>query len=289
MSISSILFHQNLKLITIISWLHHTNVDRQIAMWQAIYPDSWITPQASGSGTWTITPGTVLDQNSPLTPFYTGDRTTPWTSLGARYTKAFGYSYPEVQDWLPRTPAQLSANVTARVNQLYNPNGILTRRSSSMRTKRATEKVWTVEVNVPNAAVGEGFTVDLSVGEIAIGKLVVVSAPTQAELDAGAKKTTFGEYSLTPGLGGVAEDDIAEFLKTNLKWGVSKNVSDLKGVRISEYMLTYYNRLMVLLCLWQMSRDSMSRWWMRLSRLLRISRLSRCLERRPHIQISLLR
>jgi tyrosinase len=218
--------------LTINSFLHHANVDRQFAMWQAIYPDSWMVPEISTSGTWTIFPNTLVDDKTPLTPFTTGDKKTPWTSASARYTKSFGYSYPDVQDWLPRTAAELSANVTARVNQLYNPNGVLTRRSSSMRIRgsslmeRATEKVWSVNVAVPNAALGEAFYIDVVVGDVTLGKLVILSAPSKVELDAGAKRVSYGEYPLTAGLAGVAEDDVVEYLKANLKFRVIKTVSN---------------------------------------------------------------
>ena len=184
-----------------------------------------MTPGDSSGGTWTIAPNTEVDDQTPLTPFHTGDRTTPWTSSSARFTESLGYSYPDVQDWLPRTPEELSANVTARVNELYNPDGILTRRSVSSHSKRATEKLWSVTVSVPNAAVGEGFFVDVSVGDITVGKLVVLSPPSQAELDAGAHKITYGEYPLSAGLTGISEDKIPEYLKESLKWKVTKIVS----------------------------------------------------------------
>jgi tyrosinase len=114
-------------------------------MWQAIYPDPWMVNETSPCGTWTIYPNTIVGETTTLTPFTTGDKTTPWTSKSARYTKVFGYSYPDVQDWL-MTPAQLSANVTARVNQLYNPDGTLSKRSKlSVRIgKRETVKEWTI-------------------------------------------------------------------------------------------------------------------------------------------------
>ncbi|KAH8589738.1 hypothetical protein B0O99DRAFT_692298 [Bisporella sp. PMI_857] len=213
-------------------WLHHTNVDRHVAMWQAIYPDTWIEPAISQGGTWTIYPNTVVDGNTPLTPFTTGDKTTPWTSNSARYTKSFGYSYPEVQDWLQRTPAQLAANVTARVNQIYNPDGSLgTFPARSMRIRdpsiaaRDTKREWSVTVSVPNKAVGEGFSVKVSVGDVGVGKLFVVSAPTQIALDAGANPITNSQFTLTRGLTDVDSENVDEVLsqlRENLKWTVVK-------------------------------------------------------------------
>lgn len=37
-----------------------SNVDRLFAMWQALYPDSWIAPTISPLGTYTQAPGTIV-------------------------------------------------------------------------------------------------------------------------------------------------------------------------------------------------------------------------------------
>lgn len=47
-----------------IFWLHHTNVDRLFAIWQAIYPDSYTTPQADAEGTFTNAPDGTEDVNT---------------------------------------------------------------------------------------------------------------------------------------------------------------------------------------------------------------------------------
>ncbi|KAG8527171.1 uncharacterized protein KY384_008601 [Bacidia gigantensis] len=48
-----------------IFWLHHTNVDRLIAIWQAIYPDSWInSSEVTAGGTFTDAPGSSEDANT---------------------------------------------------------------------------------------------------------------------------------------------------------------------------------------------------------------------------------
>ena len=49
-----------------IFWLHHANVDRIFAIWQAIYPDSYTTPQADSAGTFTNTPGGTEDINTRM-------------------------------------------------------------------------------------------------------------------------------------------------------------------------------------------------------------------------------
>jgi tyrosinase len=44
-------------------WLHHANVDRLFAMWQALNPDSYITPTANAYGSYYEQVG-VLDSGT---------------------------------------------------------------------------------------------------------------------------------------------------------------------------------------------------------------------------------
>ncbi|KAL8919178.1 MAG: hypothetical protein Q9208_006938 [Pyrenodesmia sp. 3 TL-2023] len=47
-----------------IFWLHHVNVDRLFALWQAIYPNSTVTPQVNAAGTYTDEGGKTEDINT---------------------------------------------------------------------------------------------------------------------------------------------------------------------------------------------------------------------------------
>jgi len=89
-----------------IFWLHHTNVDRIFAMWQALYPNSYVSSQ---------------DANRNLSPFHSNANGAFHTSNTARSTNSFGYTYPEVVDW-GVSSAQLTANVRRIVNSIYNPS-----------------------------------------------------------------------------------------------------------------------------------------------------------------------
>jgi len=40
-------------------WLHHANVDRLFAMWQAVYPESYMIPTVNTYGSYYELPGTV--------------------------------------------------------------------------------------------------------------------------------------------------------------------------------------------------------------------------------------
>ncbi|TVY34882.1 Polyphenol oxidase [Lachnellula subtilissima] len=229
-------------------FLHHANVDRQIAMWQAIYPDEWLQPEAAASGTWTIYPNTRIDETTPLAPFTSGDGKTLYTSATSRYTQNFGYSYPDVPYWQLPNSSSLSANVTARVNQLYNGDGHLgtwpAKRSIRVRASGLeminVDRDWSVAVQVPNAAVSEPFSVALTVGSTLVGKMVILHTPSQIELDAGVDRYTHAEFTLKNALSGVEASDVTavvEYLKVNLRWSVVKNsdgsvVSDVEGLEV---------------------------------------------------------
>ena len=47
-----------------IFWLHHANIDRLVSLWEALNPDSWVTPGQSGPGSWTLPLGAPVDASS---------------------------------------------------------------------------------------------------------------------------------------------------------------------------------------------------------------------------------
>jgi hypothetical protein len=44
--------------------LHHTNVDRLLAFWQAIHPDSFVPVSNSEDGTWVIPANSTIDETT---------------------------------------------------------------------------------------------------------------------------------------------------------------------------------------------------------------------------------
>ncbi|KAL8831655.1 MAG: hypothetical protein Q9191_000732 [Dirinaria sp. TL-2023a] len=121
-------------------WLHHTNVDRLFAIWQAIYPSSYVTSQINSIGTYTDAPGGTEGINSSLTPFHSDAFNDLYTPPTVRSTRSLGYTYPEVVDWGVNA-TQLAANARTALNQLYNPTGNVTRRSLKA-SKRAYHPPW---------------------------------------------------------------------------------------------------------------------------------------------------
>ena len=97
------------------------NLDRLIAIWQAIHPDSYTTPEAVAEATFTYPIGTTVDISTPLAPFHPPyELKTFYTSATVRFTRTFGYTYPEIVDWKGQTPSELSSTVRANFEKLYN-------------------------------------------------------------------------------------------------------------------------------------------------------------------------
>lgn len=106
--------------------MHHCNVDRLFAIWQAIYPDSWIVPEETEMETATIKSGDILTGETPLKPFHKNAAGDFWTSTTSRDVAAFGYTYPEIQGGTPASTRQA-------VNALYGSSsaGKIARRSEA--------------------------------------------------------------------------------------------------------------------------------------------------------------
>ena len=118
-------------------WLHHANVDRQFAMWQALYPASYVATAVNSFGSYYERPGALDSGSSALAPFHnTDDSSTMWTSDGVRSIATFRYSYPELPYWRMNASA-LQDNVRSEVNRLYNPpTGAQRKRSQPLKTQR---------------------------------------------------------------------------------------------------------------------------------------------------------
>ncbi|KAL9128041.1 MAG: hypothetical protein Q9217_003205 [Psora testacea] len=165
-----------------IFWLHHANVDRLIAIWQAINPDSYVTPQVNALGTFTDEPGASEDTNTPLAPFRSDSSDTLYTSTTARDTRTFGYTYPEIIDW-GVSRDQLSSNVRSNLNILYN-------RTNGLRRKRSLPTTTTLD----NATTGYEYFANIRVAKSAL------NAPFFIHFYLHEPNTPVAQYSFAPNL-----------------------------------------------------------------------------------------
>ncbi|EEH19206.1 hypothetical protein PABG_01525 [Paracoccidioides brasiliensis Pb03] len=112
-----------------IFWLHHTNVDRIVALWQALHPDSYVQPLVNSGTDFIRKAGTMEDSETAFAPFRDPSNQF-YNAITSRNTRSFGYTYSEIKDW-GVSKQQLTANVRREVNRLYN------RASSSDNSKRS--------------------------------------------------------------------------------------------------------------------------------------------------------
>jgi tyrosinase len=225
-----------------IFWLHHTNVDRLFAMWQAVNPTSQMTP-ALEPGTYSIPRNNIDTAQTPLYPFTSTISGQLYTSASSLTTAKFNYAYPEIEDW-NQSVDQLKTNVTAQINRLYDPNGIW-QITPPLRAKRtalkagAVTKAWSVAVKVEKFDLdGEMFRIRLFLGDIpadpkawGLCKTLVGTMTIMPEPFAGPKPfpntTVHDEWTLTnsviaAGIDPTNTQDVAEYLKKNLDWRVQK-------------------------------------------------------------------
>ncbi|KAF2006059.1 Di-copper centre-containing protein, partial [Amniculicola lignicola CBS 123094] len=93
-------------------WFHHANVDRQVALYQAVFPTTYVGSCAANTATWTIDVGDPLDGTSALTPFHKTAAGAFWTSNDVRDITKLGYTYPELVGNPPN--ATLVASIKAQ-------------------------------------------------------------------------------------------------------------------------------------------------------------------------------
>ncbi|TEY36383.1 hypothetical protein BOTCAL_0554g00040 [Botryotinia calthae] len=124
-------------------WLHHTNVDRQFAIWQALNPNSYAINKLSGDGTFSIQSGSQETSTTPLTPFNNATGKTYWTSDGVRSTATFNYAYPETQQWKYPTVQQYQTSVLAAVQTLYGATSNQFMQLMGVQTAAAPEQIST--------------------------------------------------------------------------------------------------------------------------------------------------
>ncbi|GAB1310494.1 tyrosinase [Madurella fahalii] len=119
-------------------WLHHCMVDRIFAIWQALYPESWVTPQPALRASYTTSLGELQDARTALTPFFADANGTFWTSDGVRDHTKLGYTYSELASGPAAASDETRASVRLAVNRLYgtgNPAGLFLQSVDAQESK----------------------------------------------------------------------------------------------------------------------------------------------------------
>lgn len=218
--------------------LHHANVDRLIAMWQAIYPANSIfsivayAPALYGSAAGNV------NADSPLKPFYQANGNFH-TSNSVRNVTSLGYTYPELvpkgQNGQPMylTPDALSTYVKGKVNALYSDTGsnkkarshvrrgaLWQRKQNGTAIEAATTKTWSVTIQLDKAQVDLPATVKCYLGSDLVGKMPLLAIPAEGLTHANIpldKALAGGTY-----LNMTDEETIMDYVGKELKFEVVK-------------------------------------------------------------------
>ncbi|KAM7207522.1 Di-copper centre-containing protein [Naviculisporaceae sp. PSN 640] len=167
--------------------LHHCNVDRLIAMWQAInYADRMFNTTGVSGGQFGTSEGQVISRDSPLKPFRS-DPLSFYTSEMVTNISTFGYTYPEIWDW-DTTPEQLRSFVITQVNLLYGPNSTSDRSKSFPRPQKhastfvTRDKYFTAKVQLDRSEVPLPAKVNLLLNGTSVGTVALLAMPADGFL-----------------------------------------------------------------------------------------------------------
>jgi tyrosinase len=150
-------------------------VDRIFALWQGLYPDSYVEPARQWTPTFWYENGTVLDadsgklqdsveihfnQNTDLEPFYSDPSGNFWTANSARKVETFGYTYPELQ-------TGDASSLKSAINTLYGPNTInffAKARKFKRGTTADSDRVYRLIFQAPKGRLPSTYTIFFFLG-----------------------------------------------------------------------------------------------------------------------------
>lgn len=215
--------------------LHHVNVDRYFAMWQAInYENAMFATVGTTQGMLGTAEGANITAESPLKPFYSNNFTFH-TSASAISTRAFGYTYPEIDDW-SKSPEELAGYVRSQVNILYDrsrDSGSTRRRDTRARHGSRygdPKRYYTAEVEVNRSDIPLPSTVNLVINGTVVGRVALLSMPTTGIASASVtlKDIKMGAKDIDR----VSPDDAVEYLQENIEFEIRLNDGSLADIEI---------------------------------------------------------
>jgi len=166
------------------SMLHHCNVDRLVALWQAINPSGpMFTTVHPSTGQFGTAPGTNLTADSPLKPFF-AEEGGFLTSNMVSDIRRLGYTYPEIDDWTT-TPENLERYVRSRINTMYGETfsnldaSPTQRRGQRNRYSPAarTRQYYVAEIQVNRSEIVRPSTVNLVLNGAVVGRMSLLEMP----------------------------------------------------------------------------------------------------------------
>jgi tyrosinase len=194
-------------------FLHHANIDRLFAMWQALYPSSWISPTPAIVNSYTTSVGEIQDSKTALTPFYAKTDGTFWDSDMVRDPKVLGYSYQEVAGLSltgGKGNGKVQSHVRTAINKLYgqpSPANLVLKWKAGLNpamripvslVSEGRYMEWIANIRVDKQALGGPFFIHLFLDSVPgdsgtwafadnlVGTMSVFAAPDMKGMDMGA-------------------------------------------------------------------------------------------------------
>lgn len=249
-------------------FLHHANVDRLFAMWQALYPNSWISPSPAIVNSYTASAGEIQDSKTALTPFYAKTDGTFWDSDMVRDPKVLGYSYQEVAGVSlagGKGNQKIQSRVRTAVNRLYgqpSPASLALKWKSGLRpgmripaslVADGRYREWIANIRVDKQGLGGPFFIHLFLDSVPgdsatwafadnlVGTMSVFAAPNMKGMDMGGLHISgtvpltaaLKERVLEEKLDSLEAGDIKPYLRKYLKVAVRTaggEVVDMGGI-----------------------------------------------------------
>ncbi|KAF2123203.1 common central domain of tyrosinase-domain-containing protein [Lophiotrema nucula] len=195
-------------------WFHHANVDRQLALYQAVFPETYMGTCAADTPTFTIDRGESLDASSGLTPFHKNAAGDFWSSTDARSIQNMGYTYPE----LVRNPP--NATLVASIKAQYSGPAdvpVTAPKSAKRDDKNATTtELYLAQVNLPLYGLDNGVG-----GASAYDVLVFVG-----DVSGSPKNWTHSDnfYGIASTIGGGIQSDQIAITTVDLSEALQKGI-----------------------------------------------------------------
>jgi hypothetical protein len=168
----------------------NSNIDRQYAIWQTLFDDQWFddpkVPLRDG-GTFSIPRRNLDTPSTQLAPFHKDAQGNYFDSNDVRNWLSFGYSYTELQPWLPQYNPGGQFNQTLyindinqQINNLYGQTrSVFLRRSVAQPSDGGAVAAADVAQVPPAAAAQAPIVLAAQAPLVAAAQASAVAIPTQ--------------------------------------------------------------------------------------------------------------
>ncbi|KAL6872986.1 hypothetical protein J3F83DRAFT_731646 [Trichoderma novae-zelandiae] len=164
-------------------FMHHAQVDRMWAFWEAIMPSSPLfTASYKGQSRFNSKSGSTITPDSPLQPFYQANGKFH-TSNTVKSLQGMGYSYKGIEYW-QKSQAQIKSSVTTLINQLYGPSTSKRNARDLLTDLTKTRYFAKLSVNVTEVPV-RPCEINVYVGGQKAGSMIVMKLPAEGMVNGG--------------------------------------------------------------------------------------------------------